>query len=82
MYTCIHLYLYIYLHQHIIHTQVTGESAPVRKMAGDMVISGSIVRDASLEFDATRVGKDSFINQLVVLVEKAQVGFFFRFFFP
>jgi len=51
-------------------------------MAGDMVISGSIVRDASLEFDATRVGKDSFINQLVVLVEKAQVGFFFRFFFP
>ena len=30
-------------------------------------------RAKTLEFVATRVGKDAFVNQLVVLVERAQV---------
>jgi len=78
LYTYIHTYVYTYICTYIymnIHThQVTGESAPVRKVVGDLVISGSIVRDEILIFEATRVGKDAFLNQLVLLVERTQAS--------
>jgi Cu2+-exporting ATPase len=51
---------------------VTGESAPVSKRPGDTVIAGSINRSGSLRFQATKVGADTTVAQIVELVQRAQ----------
>lgn len=51
---------------------VTGESVPVRKAAGDEVIGATINKTGSFKFRATRVGKDTFLAQIVKLVQQAQ----------
>jgi Cu2+-exporting ATPase len=51
---------------------VTGESVPVTKQAGDEVIAGSINRSGSVRFEATAVGSDTTLAQIVELVQQAQ----------
>ena len=51
---------------------VTGESVPVRKQLGDEVIGATINKTGSFKFKATRVGKDTFLAQIVKLVQEAQ----------
>ena len=51
---------------------VTGESVPVSKRPGDLVIAGSINRSGSLRFTATKVGADTTVAQIVELVQRAQ----------
>ena len=51
---------------------VTGESLPVSKRPGDLVIAGSINRSGSARFRATRVGADTALAQIVELVQRAQ----------
>ena len=51
---------------------VTGESLPVEKKAGDAVIAGSINRTGAFRFEATRVGADTALAQIIRLVEEAQ----------
>jgi P-type Cu2+ transporter len=51
---------------------VSGESSPVEKGPGDAVIGGSINRAGSVVMEATKVGKDTALAQIVALVQQAQ----------
>ncbi|PMB41259.1 copper-translocating P-type ATPase [Fischerella thermalis CCMEE 5205] len=56
----------------IDEAMVTGESVPVKKYPGDEVIGATINKTGSFKFRATRVGKDTFLAQIVKLVQEAQ----------
>ncbi len=51
---------------------VTGESLPVKKQPPDEVIGATINGAGAFQFRATRVGKDTFLAQIVKLVQQAQ----------
>jgi P-type Cu2+ transporter len=51
---------------------VTGESVPVEKGEGDDVIGGSINQSGALEFEATKIGSDTALGQIIDLVQEAQ----------
>jgi P-type Cu+ transporter len=51
---------------------ITGESLPVVRRTGDLVIGGSLNFDGALEYRATSVGAASVLGQMVRLVEEAQ----------
>lgn len=53
-------------------SMVTGESIPVEKKEGDSVIGGTINKTGLITIKATKVGKDTFISQVVRFVEEAQ----------
>jgi Cu+-exporting ATPase len=56
----------------IDEAMVTGESVPVKKQLGDEVIGATLNKTGSFKFRATRVGKDTFLAQIVKLVQQAQ----------
>ena len=52
-------------------SMISGESVPRRKVAGDSVVGASINKEGALVLKATKVGSDSFLAQVVRLVEDA-----------
>lgn len=53
-------------------SMVTGESVPTDKTKGDTVIGGTINKNGTFLYKATRVGRDSMLGQIIHLVEEAQ----------
>jgi Cu2+-exporting ATPase len=51
---------------------LTGESKPVRKIQGDRVIGGAVNGEGSLSVEVDKTGDESFLNQVIDLVRKAQ----------
>jgi P-type Cu+ transporter len=50
----------------------TGESMPVNKKADDTVIGATINQQGLLKVQATKVGKDTFLSQVIRMVEECQ----------
>jgi Cu+-exporting ATPase len=53
-------------------SMATGESLPVDKKAGDEVIGATVNGNGLIKVEATRVGGDTFLSQVIKLVEQAQ----------
>lgn len=53
---------------------ITGESIPVTKRPGDEVIGATINASGSFRFEATKVGRDTALSQIIQMVEEAQGG--------
>ncbi len=53
-------------------SMLTGESIPIDKVPGDLVIGATINKNGSLQLKATNVGKDTALAQIVKVVEDAQ----------
>ncbi|MBT7186243.1 copper-translocating P-type ATPase [Candidatus Bathyarchaeota archaeon] len=53
-------------------SMATGESMPVTKGVGDEMIGATVNQEGLLHIEATRIGKDTFLSQIIKMVEEAQ----------
>ena len=53
-------------------SMLTGESIPVEKGPGSEVVGASVNKQGSFTFEATKVGKDTALAQIIRMVEAAQ----------
>ena len=53
-------------------SMLTGESLPVDKKTGDAVIGATINKTGAFTFEATKVGKDTMLSQIIRMVQEAQ----------
>jgi len=58
----------------IDESTVTGESIPVDKKKNDQVIGATINKSGLLRVEATKVGQDTVLSQIITLVEEARTG--------
>lgn len=56
----------------IDESMVTGESLPVEKKEGDLVIGATINKTGSFQFTATKVGAETMLSSIIEMVKEAQ----------
>ena len=59
-------------HSAIDESMITGESIPVEKKKGDLVIGATINKTGSFRFKAEKIGQDTTLSHIVKLIEEAQ----------
>jgi len=59
-------------HSTIDESMISGESIPLEKNVGDMVVGATLNKAGSFRFKATKVGKDTVLSQIIKVVEEAQ----------
>jgi Cu+-exporting ATPase len=59
-------------HSTLDESMMTGESLPVEKSVGDMVIGGTVNQTGSFRFQATRIGRETMLSQMIRLIAEAQ----------
>ncbi|HIS69107.1 MAG TPA: heavy metal translocating P-type ATPase [Candidatus Gallacutalibacter stercoravium] len=58
-------------HGYVDQAAITGESIPVEKNPGDTVISATINKNGTFRFQASKVGEDTTLSQIIRLVDEA-----------
>jgi Cu+-exporting ATPase len=53
---------------------LTGESKPIDKNSGDEVFGATLNKNGRIVFKATKVGRDTFLSQIIKMVEDAQTS--------
>ena len=53
-------------------SMITGEPLPVEKVAGASLVGGTVNQNGALSFEATKVGGDTVLAQIIRMVEEAQ----------
>ena len=61
-------------HSTVDQSMITGESIPIEKNPDDEVIGATINKTGLLKAEATKVGQDTALAQIIKLVEEAQIG--------
>jgi Cu+-exporting ATPase len=59
-------------HSSVDESMVTGESIPVEKTAGEVVIGATLNKTGMFKLKATKVGKDTMLAQIIQMVQEAQ----------
>ena len=57
---------------YVDESMITGEPIPVVKRQGDTVVGGTINTTGALRFEATKVGSETVLAQIIAMVEAAQ----------
>ena len=57
---------------YVDESMMTGESLPVEKKVGDTITSATLNQNGTIDYEATKVGADTTLAQIVRLVEEAQ----------
>lgn len=61
-------------HSSVDEKLITGENIPVEKGVGDEVIGATINKVGMIKIKATKVGADTTLSQIIMLVQEAQVS--------
>jgi len=61
-------------HSSVDEKLITGESIPIEKGPGDLVVGATINKTGTFKFKATRIGEDTTLMKIVRMVEEAQAS--------
>lgn len=57
---------------YVDEAMITGEPIPVLKKKGDAIVGGTLNKNGAIRFEASKVGRETALAQIITLVEEAQ----------